>query len=62
MTTCLNYMHHIVELSKSRKKPKHLTTCRSQPMEYKGNKGGRRLRRRPPFFGFMLDLLTSAGV
>ena len=35
MTTCQNYMQHIMKLSKSPKKPKHPNTCRSQPMEYK---------------------------
>ena len=50
MTTCLNYMQHMMKLSKSRKKPKHLNTCRSHAMEYKRKKGGRRLRRRPPFW------------
>ena len=53
MTTCLNYMQHMMKLSKSRKKPKQLNTCRSHAMEYKGKRGGG---------GFMLDCLTSAGV
>ena len=50
MTTCPNYMQHIMKLSKSPKRPEHVNTCRSQAIEHKPQKrGGGSEAAAPPF-------------
>ena len=49
MTTCRKYIQHTMKLSKSSKAPKHLTTCRSQPIQHKPKNGIKQIQ---PFQSF----------